>query len=143
MKMTYDADHDCALELRTVRLRATPARLGVLHALEDADTPIDVATIIGHVRSRGVAADEATIFRILRVFTDKGLVKTIQFHEDKMRFEHAGKPSHHHFVCEKCGMIDDVVGCTVHELEKIIEKKKGVTVTRHTLEFFGVCARCR
>jgi len=108
-----------------------------------SEMPIDAATIVQGLQIHSVRADEATVFRILRVFIQRGLAQTIQFHEDKMRFEYAGKPPHHHFVCEQCGSVILVSECNVDRIEKILEKTKGVKVTRHTLEFFGVCARCR
>lgn len=142
MKTSVPDFHDCADELRSVDLRATPARLGVLAVLEQATIPVSASDILAYLKSKKILADEATVFRILRVYTDKGLIKTIQFHEDKMRYEHAAKPSHHHFVCTGCGAISDVTGCTVNDLEKHIEKTKGAKVFRHSLEFFGTCRRC-
>jgi Fur family ferric uptake transcriptional regulator len=130
--------HDCKKELHTVALKVTPVRLKVLDVLEHADVPLDAATIKGRVN-----ADKVTVFRILNSLTEKGLLKPIQFNDGKLRYEYAGKPKHHHFICENCGKIIDVEGCTIGILEKDIEKEKGVLVKRHSLEFFGLCADCQ
>lgn len=134
--------HDCKEELHNADLRVTPARLGVLEFLEHSKAPVDVSMVAAYLQKHRIPADEATVFRILHSFTQKGITKSIQFHESKLRYEYAGKPSHHHFVCEKCGTIQDVTGCTVDILEKDIERKTGATVKRHSLEFFGLCGRC-
>lgn len=134
--------HDCKEELRSAQLRVTPARLGVLSILEHSETPIDVSTLISGLKSKQIKADEVTVFRIINTFCEKGIVKPIQLNENKLRYEYADKPKHHHFMCEKCGDITDVDGCVVGELEAQIEKVTGGKVTRHTLEFFGVCRRC-
>ncbi len=137
-----DTIHSCKDELHRANLRVTPARLGVLEVLEHSDMPIDVSMIVEYLKEHRIPADEATVFRILHSFTQKGISKSIQFQESKLRYEYAGKPSHHHFVCEKCGNIQDVTGCNVIILEKDIEQKIGATVKRHSLEFFGLCGRC-
>lgn len=134
--------HDCREELHDAKLRVTPARLGVLAMLESADMPVDVSMVTDYLKKQKISADEATVFRILNTFTDKGITKPIELNEGKLRYEYAAKPSHHHFVCEKCKAITDVEGCTVEVLERQIEKTKGAKVTRHSLEFFGFCRRC-
>ncbi len=135
--------HNYEAELHNAELRVTPARLGVLEVLEQSDIPLDVSSVILYLSKRNVSADAVTVFRILNAFTKKGIAKPIQFNEGKKRYEYAAKPSHHHFVCEKCGNVADVNACNVDELERHIERTQGVKVARHALEFFGLCRRCR
>jgi Fur family transcriptional regulator, ferric uptake regulator len=135
--------HDCKKELHNAELKVTPARMGILSVLEHADTPLDVESIAIILKKNKIRADKVTVFRILNSLTHKGLLKPIQFNEGKLRYEYAGKPNHHHFICEQCGKIIDIMGCTIHRLEHEIEKTKGVSVRRHSLEFFGLCANCQ
>jgi Fe2+ or Zn2+ uptake regulation protein len=134
--------HDCRDELHNAKLRVTPARLGVLAMLEHADMPVDVSMITDYLKKQKIPVNEVTVFRILNTFTDKGITKPIQLNEGKLRYEYANKAKHHHFICEKCKTITDVEGCTVEALERQIEKTSGGKVTRHSLEFFGLCRRC-
>lgn len=140
--MTNAVSHDCTDELHRADLRATPARLGVLSVLEHTSLPVDVSTLTHNLKRRKIAADPVTVFRILNTFAKKGLVRAVRLNEGKARYEYAGNPMHHHFVCESCGSIADVADCAVEAMEQRIEKTYGVTVTRHALEFFGVCGRC-
>lgn len=137
-----DTRHDCREELRELSLRVTPARLGILELLEQSDAPIDVATVRQYLKHHHIDVDEVTVFRILSKFIEKGIAKPIQFNEGKLRYEYGEKPSHHHFVCDKCGSVTDIAGCILEPLEKKIERTKGVKVLRHSLEFFGKCQRC-
>ncbi len=134
--------HDCNEELHRMSLRATPARLGVLEALEHSEMPVDSAAVIEYLRRRRVRADTATVFRILQTFIKKGIVRSVQFQEGKLRYEYADKPKHHHFICDECGDVFDVTSCNVASTEKVLEKSKGVKVRRHSLEFFGLCRNC-
>ena len=140
--MNISVIHDCRQELRLVDLKVTPARIAVLKLLEETDQPLDVAAIIDSLEEQGIKADQATAFRIMNIFTDKGLTKQLQLNESKFRYEKTGD-EHHHLVCERCGTIEDISDCNITDLENDIRLKKGFLVKRHSLEFFGVCQSCQ
>lgn len=135
--------HDCKDELNEVNLRATPARVALMNLLEESDKPLDVQTMIDYLKEKAIQTDPATVFRIVNMFTEKGLLKTIQLNEGKFRYELAAKEDHHHLVCTRCGNIQDMSDCNIDVLENHIEKKKNFKVTSHSLEFFGICADCQ
>jgi len=135
--------HNCKDELRDVDLKATPARIAVLKLLEKSETPLDVASIIDYLQKHEIDIDPATAFRIVNMFTEKGIITPIQFNEGKLRYELSSKAAHHHLVCEQCGKIEDISDCNIESLEKEIQKKKGFLVKRHSLEFFGLCSNCQ
>jgi Fe2+ or Zn2+ uptake regulation protein len=136
-------NHDCKDELNDVELRATPARVALMNLLETSDKPVDVQTMIDYLQQRGIKTDPATVFRIVNMFTEKGLTKQIQLQEGKSRYELAANADHHHLVCTRCGDIQDISDCNIAGLEKDIERKKKFHVTSHSLEFFGLCANCQ
>ena len=135
--------HDCREELNAVNLRATPARIALMSLLETTDKPIDVQSMIQYLDENDIKTDPATVFRIVNMFTEKGLLKPIQLNEGKYRYELASISDHHHLVCESCGNIEDISDCSIDLLEKDIETKKEFKVTSHSLEFFGICANCQ
>ena len=114
-----------------------------MNLLESSDKPVDVQTMIQYLNKKNIKTDPATVFRIVNMFTEKGLLKTVQFNEGKFRYELSSKPDHHHFICERCGAIEDISDCNIGALEKDIEKKKHIKVTSHSLEFFGICENCQ
>ncbi len=135
--------HDCKEELREADLKAPSARLGILEALENTNKPLDVATLIIYLKQQHIKADKVTVFRIMNILSEKGLVTPIQLGEGKFRYEHSAKADHHHFICERCGAIEDISDCNIDVLEHHIQQKKGLLVRRHSLEFFGVCQQCQ
>ncbi len=137
------SQHDCTTELREASLKATPTRLAVLRLLENTDKPVDVASIIEYLRQKDIKADQATVFRIINMFTSRGLTKQVQLNEGKFRYELSSKADHHHFICENCGVIEDISDCNISKLEDDLWKKKGLRVKRHSLEFFGLCIACQ
>ncbi len=135
--------HDCKAELNDRDLRATPARIALMGLFEASDKPVDVQGMIDYLEQKNIKTDPATVFRIVNLFTQKGLLKQIQLHEGKQRYELFSKADHHHFVCEDCGKIEDISDCNIEKLEKTIRAKKGLLVKRHSLEFFGLCKNCQ
>lgn len=135
--------HDCKIELNEANLRATPARLALMKLLESTDKPLDVQSMLAFLKENKLETDPATVFRMVNTFTEKGIVKQIQLHEGKFRYELTNKASHHHLVCEKCGDIEDISNCNIAALEKDIFEKKQFAVTSHSLEFFGICKQCQ
>lgn len=135
--------HDCKDELNVFKLRATPARIALMSLLESTDKPLDTQTMIAHLEKKDIATNPATVFRIMNMFTDRGLTKQISFNEKKLRYELTSKKDHHHLICKKCGEVKDLSDCNISSLEKEIEKKKKFLVTSHSLEFFGICQSCQ
>jgi|SRR5579885_697282 len=135
--------HDCKTELHEAELRATPARLAVMKLLEKTRIPVDVAMVKDYLDQQKIATDQATVFRIMHMFQEKGLVRQLSLNEGKFRYELAAREDHHHLVCQVCGMIEDFSDCAIAALEKDIKKKKHFTVSSHALEFYGLCRNCQ
>lgn len=138
-----NTNHDCKTELNEVDLRATPARIALMNLFEKAEKPLDVKEMTKYLEKKDIKTDPATVFRIVNMFSEKGLIKPIQLNEGKFRYELIDKADHHHLVCEKCGNIEDISDCNISALEKEITKKKKFKVTSHSLEFFGICTDCQ
>lgn len=128
--------------IRSTGLRITSARIAVLDVLSSSTKPMDIATIITEIAKRKVDADQATIYRIVESFIDSNLITRLQFQEKKFFYEIKGE-EHHHAICTSCGKIDDVSTCNIKRLEKEIEKAKGFHVSKHSLEFYGICSNCK
>lgn len=141
--MGIKINHDCKTELREADLKATPARIALMRFLESSSHPVDVSSMQEYLSRHNIDADPATVFRIVNMFTQKGLTRQIQFLEGKFRYELADKADHHHLICEQCGMIEDFSDCAIPDLEKDIQKKKRFLVKSHSLEFFGLCKNCQ
>lgn len=129
-------------ELNEVGLKVTQPRLAVLSFLGHTNQPLTADEIYEHLRAEHDEADRATIYRILDSFYRKGLTTRLEFGEGKYRYELAGD-DHHHLICESCSSVTDISDCNIAELEKEITRKKGFTVKRHSLEFYGLCSSCQ
>lgn len=128
--------------IKSKGLKVTPARLAVIESLNSSSKPLDVSDILKFLEKKKIAADQATIYRIIESFYSLGLINRLQFQEKKFYYESV-REEHHHAICTNCGVIEDISGCSIDDLEKNIERTKGFTVNKHSLEFFGICRDCK
>lgn len=126
-----------------VKTRDTTARKAILDILTTSDEPLTVKDIIQLLSKRAFDVDRTTVFRIMNAFTDRGIVRKLEFGEGNFRYELLSLPHHYHIVCTKCGTIRDVEGCYVEDVEKETATKYNFKITHHRLDFFGLCERCQ
>lgn len=128
--------------IKIIGIKNTPSRLAVLDILEKENSPVDVCHIIGHVKNLDNKIDQATIYRILQTFENKGIIDKFEFGEGKFRYE-IKREDHHHLVCDNCGGVTDIEDNVMHKWEREIAKTKGFNIKKHNLEFFGLCKNCQ
>ena len=107
MKQKLDID-EIKTVIRSVGLRATPARVSTLQMLREATSPLTHAEVALRLGENGV--DKATAFRNLNDMTDAGLLRRTEVGDHVYRFEEvrAGEhedDSHPHFLCVVCGTV--------------------------------------
>lgn len=128
--------------LRMAKTRDTTARKAILEIVGNSNKPKTVKEIIRVLQERGIDVDRTTVFRVMNAFTDRGVVRKLEFGEGNFRYELLSLPHHYHIVCTKCGTIQDVEGCNVDTIEKKTAQKYNFNITHHRLDFFGVCEKC-
>ncbi len=133
---------DIKIKLENSGLKKTEARIALIDLLEREDSPMDVLSIVSSLKSKGIRVDQATVYRILEVFTNKSLINRLEFGEGKYRYE-LQKDDHHHLICLNCGRIEDIEDKYMKKFESDIRGKKGFLVESHSLEFFGLCKNCQ
>jgi Fur family transcriptional regulator, ferric uptake regulator len=131
------------IDIKSSGLRATQARIAIMNFFKTTDRPVDIQTIIDYLDDKGTKADPATVFRIMNLFTKKGITKKISFNEGKFRYELADIPEHHHLICTSCTKVESFSDCNIPALEKDIKIKKKFFVKSHALEFYGLCYDCQ
>jgi Fe2+ or Zn2+ uptake regulation protein len=97
--------------LRAAGLRVTRPRLAVLDAVH-AHPHVDTETLIGAARARLGAVSHQAVYEVLRILTDRGLVRRIQPQGSVGRYEARVGDNHHHLVCRSCGAMSDVDSAT-------------------------------
>ena len=84
----------------------------------------------------------ATVYRTLKTLMADGILCELPFGTNESRFGLVTEQKHYHFICDACHRIFDLPTPPRHDLEQIIQVDTGHMVTRHTMEFYGLCREC-
>ena len=123
--------------------RVTTLRRVILYTLEKLDTPMSAGDILAQITEMGLSANKTTIYRELEFLLNKEIVETVQLRGREQKYELAGE-HHHHLICEKCSEIQEMpLAGDLDETENKIFKKFNFKVQSHSLEFYGLCAKCQ
>jgi len=131
---------ELAKNLRKRSLKLTDQRKAILQALVDNHGPFTAEEIFKIVTRR--VCDVATIYRCVASLETAGILRRCEFGDGVARYELAGSSHHHHLICTDCKRVEIIDD---HEIEQIdrFARKRGFSDISHTLEFFGICPKCK
>ena len=122
-------------------IKLTHQRIEIFREVAQTGDHPDAETVYQGVRKRMPTVSLDTVYRTLWMLKDLGLVTTLGAAREKTRFD-ANLNPHHHFVCARCGLMQDLV---CKEFDKIQPpesvKELGQAETTH-VEVRGVCLTC-
>ena len=126
--------------LKENNIKVTPQRLGVYNILLKGNRHYKAEEIYDKVTKEFPTISLGTVYSILEILKERGLVEEIRIDFQRSYFDVA-KERHHHFQCKRCKKIYDV------DMPHCEALKKGV-VAGHKIEefqgyFYGICSKCR
>ncbi|WP_456479328.1 Fur family transcriptional regulator [Nautilia sp.] len=122
--------------LEESNLKITPQRLAILKELEKKGHA-SIEEIYENIRDFFPSISLATIYKNITALKDEKIISEICLHQ-KPKFEITKEP-HAHFICKKCGMVEDVPFSDLIKAE--IEEK--YPDTQKELYIYGVCKNCK
>ena len=132
---------DLERALRAAGLRVTRPRLAVLEAVR-LHPHVDTEALIGAARARMGEVSHQAVYDVLRVLTERGLVRRIQPQGSVARYEARVGDNHHHLVCRSCGAISDV-DCATGEAPCLTPSDHGgFVVDEAEVIYWGRCRSC-
>ena len=82
-----------------------------------------------------------TVYRNLHILARQGKVKELDFGDGSRRYD-AFTDDHYHFICERCGSVQDLDIPPQADLNDIVRLHVRGRVRSHRLDFLGVCSDC-
>jgi Fur family ferric uptake transcriptional regulator len=130
--------------LAAAGLKHGDARERVIDLLAAQSCALSAVEIEDALRAQGRRTGRATVYRVLDLLVEHGLVERVDVGEGLARFERVqpGGEHHHHLVCEECGAL---VAFDDPGLERAINglsKRLGVRVDHHEVVLRGACENC-
>lgn len=100
---------------------------------------VSSAQIVEHFPSIG----RASIFRILKLFSDIGVVRRVSLDEKQDLYEIVDENNHHeHMKCTQCGKIMNFESKDICQMIVNQAKKLGFEVKEHAINIKGCCQNC-
>jgi Fur family ferric uptake transcriptional regulator len=120
------------------------ARERIIDVLAGQSCALSAIEIEDELRASGRPTARASIYRVLDLLAEHGLVERVAVGEGQARFEplHPSGHHHHHLVCGHCGRL---VAFDDPGLERAIDKlsdRLGIRVESHDVLLRGDCGRC-
>ena len=94
-----------------------------------------------------------TVYRTLDLLSNIGVLQKFDFGDGKARYELINNPKkkehHHHLICVQCNTVIDYTDFLQEELELMqkteeeLSSRHDFTITHHTVDFYGLCRKCR
>jgi Fe2+ or Zn2+ uptake regulation protein len=120
-------------------LRSTPQRYAVMSFLMQQASHPTAADIFEAVNRVDPRSSRATIYNNLRDLVDAGLVREVAIEGRAARFDAKGT-RHHHFICDRCGNVEDL---DWYDVPAPPAASLGTRVLRECeLIFRGLCTKC-
>ena len=125
--------------IRTAGLRCTPQRIAVLDYLMRHPDHATVEELWPALNRRHAQASRATVYNTLHTLVEAGLVREFKLDGNAARYDACLDP-HHHFVCDRCGGVEDLEWFEVPALDR---KRVGVrSIRSYEIVVRGVCSKC-
>ena len=120
-------------------LRCTPQRYTVMAFLMEHNRHPTASEIFEAVNRAVPRCSRATTYNTLRDLVQAGLVREVAVEGRAARFDAKGM-RHHHFICDRCGSVEDVEW---YDVPKPASGSLGNRIVRECeLIFRGLCAKC-
>jgi Fur family peroxide stress response transcriptional regulator len=130
---------DLKVLLKENKLKATKTRLAIYNYLKTNYTHPSIFDIYNNVKKKLPGISYATVYNVVNLFVNKGVIKELSTFENKKRYD--GNTSDHvHLICVKCGKIEDVP-FDFSQLKNLV-KTQGWEIKETSLNIYGLCKDC-
>jgi Fur family ferric uptake transcriptional regulator len=133
-----------ALQKHGVRL--TRQRKILIEVMDNAETHLDVGTILERAQKLDPRVHRVTVYRTMDMLKRNGLIDELDLlhlRGDQHFYESHGPRDHIHVACLKCGTVREFESPLYEKLKKQIAKDCGIEITIARTEVGGTCENCR
>jgi Fe2+ or Zn2+ uptake regulation protein len=128
--------------LRQHDLPVTAQRLAVLRAVSHHPHATADEITVGARALLGTISRQS-VYNVLNVLTDKGIIRRIQPADSAALYEDRIGDNHHHLVCRSCGKTEDVC-CAVGEAPCLhTHDHHGFKIDEAEVIYWGTCPACQ
>lgn len=133
------SDSDLERLFHGAGLKMTNQRVAVYREVVEHASHPSAEAVYGRVRRRLPAISLNTVYRTLALLAEKGIIRHLEGLADKSFYDH-NTDRHHHFICTRCGAIQDV---HIDNLDMLRVEDMPEGVEEIVVHIKGLCDGCR
>ena len=122
------------------KVRCTPQRYTILEYLNRNPMHPTAEEIYQAINRTDPRASLATVYKSLHAMASAGLIREVTVEGNAVRFE-SNMDKHHHFVCERCGRVEDISWFEVPALSRRTRLGRR-TLHHYEVVIRGLCSDC-
>ncbi|HKD09450.1 MAG TPA: transcriptional repressor [Bryobacteraceae bacterium] len=137
-----NADAAKAIEAAFLRLgvRRTPQRFFIMEHLLTTPDHATAEDLWLALNRRHARASRATVYNTLHALVEAGLIREFALDGKAVRYD-ANLEKHHHFICDRCGAVEDIEWFETPPLKR--SQSKGRIIRSCEVILRGECQKCR
>ena len=129
--------------IRDMGLKVTSQRLLILETVRSGASHFTAQDVYETVSASNSEIGFATVYRFLRMLSEKNHVTEVRIGGLPARYEWAKKRHHDHLTCVECARIVEFENSEIERLQERVAKQFGFTLSNHVLELYGTCPQCK
>ena len=126
--------------LKKYNLKVTPQRIAILNTIERYGH-INIDTLYNEIKAIFSSISLATIYKNINAMVENNLLVEVKLPYQKNVYEIV-KQKHSHFVCQKCGKIEDF-NIDLIQIDKYLSKTYNYEIHSKILIVSGICLECK
>lgn len=125
-------------------MRQSGPRDAVVASFLRTERHVSTQEMFDIVKRKHKTVGYATVARTMKLLSEAGLCRTVDFGDGVQRYEHEyGHEHHDHLICSECGKFEEVYSRKLEKAQDELVKKHGYMQVSHRLQIYGVCPRCQ
>jgi Fur family ferric uptake transcriptional regulator len=123
--------------------QVTEQRRAVVAALMEQRAYVTPRELHAALRLDHPGIGQATVYRTLELLVEVGAAARFPQENNEYRYIYCAPQHHHHLICTRCGLVEDIDGCMVRAVGEALAERTSFEITDHALTFFGYCGACK
>jgi Fe2+ or Zn2+ uptake regulation protein len=122
--------------------RLTSQRKLIYSIVSRSDGHLDADQIYTEAKSARPRISLSTVYRALARFKEMGLIAEHDLGQGHHHYETSHSENHHHFVCNRCGLVLEFEYALSRQVKMNVPALKGFKVTSAEVNMKGMCRKC-
>ena len=129
-------------ELKNSGLKATLPRIKVLEMFQKtSQRQMSAEDVFKMFLAEGADVGLATVYRVLMLFEQAGILSRNHFETGKAVFELNEGKHHDHLVCVDCGRVEEFFDAEIEKRQRSVAQTRGFELQDHALALYATCTK--